>query len=100
MSAHDEASHLDCSEALYRMMQFVDGELPGTDADAIAEHLGTCAPCLAEHDMDQMVKQLVRRAEPCCSAPPQLRTTILQQITTIAEDGSYTQVTRRVTYEE
>lgn len=100
MSTHDHDSHMDCSQALYRMMQYVDGELQPGDAELIATHLTTCAPCLAEHDMDQMVKALVQRSCHEDPAPPRLRTTILQSMQTWGADGTYTEVTRRITYEE
>lgn len=85
MSTHDQESHLDCGQALYQMMQYVDGELQEGQAELLAVHLRTCGPCLAEHDMDLMVKQLVRRScaeDSVEAAPPALRTTIMQSITT------------------
>lgn len=102
MSSRDDhlADHIECSQALYRMMQYVDGELPGVDAEAIAAHLTTCTPCLEEHDVDLMVKQLVRRSCQEGPAPAHLRTTILQSYTAYGSDGSVTEVTRQITYEE
>lgn len=98
MSEHD--GHVDCTQALYRMMQYVDGELTAEDAQRIAVHLETCAPCLEEHDIDQMVKQVVHRSCQEGPAPAHLRTTIMQTITATSSDGSYTEITRRVTYRD
>lgn len=86
--------HIDCSQALYRMTEYLDGEMTSEDAREIAEHLTTCVACLTEHDLDQVLKELVQRSCACESAPPTLRTTIMQRITTICDDGSWTEVTQ------
>lgn len=86
--------HIDCSQALYRMTEYLDGEMPTDDAREIAEHLTTCAACLTEHDLDQVLKDLVQRSCSRETAPPQLRTTIMQRITTICDDGTWTEVTQ------
>ena len=91
---HDAQSHMECSQALYRMMQYVDGELTRADAEQIAAHLQTCGPCLDEHDVDLLVKQLVHRSCQEGPAPAHLRTTIMRSITTYGCDGSYTEVRR------
>ena len=91
--SHD-AEHMDCSQALYRMMEYVDGEMTADDTRLLAAHLTSCAPCLAEHDLDQMLRELVQRSCACEPAPPQLRATIMQRITTICDDGSWTEVTQ------
>ena len=90
--------HIDCSQALYRMTEYLDGEMTAEDAREVAKHLTTCAPCLAEHDIDQVLKALVQRSCAREAAPAQLRTTIMQRITTICDDGSWAEVTevRRV----
>ncbi|MGO1166779.1 MAG: mycothiol system anti-sigma-R factor [Janibacter sp.] len=90
MSAED----YDCSQALYRMTEYLDGEMTGQEELEVREHLTTCAPCLAEHELDQLLKDLVQRSCACESAPEQLRATIMQRITTICDDGSWTEVTQ------
>ena len=91
--SHD-AEHMDCSQALYRMMEYVDGEMTAEDTRLLAAHLTSCAPCLAEHDLDQVLRELVQRSCACEPAPPQLRATIMQRITTICDSGSWTEVTQ------
>ena len=37
---------LDCSQALLRMFEYLDGEMTGADAHQIQAHLDECAECL------------------------------------------------------
>ena len=92
--SHDDA-HMDCSQALHRMMEYVDGEMTEADGAEIAEHLTECVPCLEEHEREQVLKQILRRS--CAqqeAAPARLRATIMQRITAICDDGSWTEVTQ------
>jgi anti-sigma factor (TIGR02949 family) len=86
--------HMDCSQALLRMMEYVDGEMTADDARDFAAHLASCSPCLAEHDLDQVLREVVHRSCAQEQAPPQLRATIMQRITTICDDGSWSEVTQ------
>ena len=76
------------------MTEYLDGEMTDEDAKDIARHLAECSPCLEEHHLEQVLKQLVRRSCSKETAPSQLRTTIMQRITTICDDGSWTEVTQ------
>jgi mycothiol system anti-sigma-R factor len=76
----DEA---DCSEALHRVFEYLDGEMGSDDSAKIAAHLAHCAACLQQYDLDTMVKALVKRSCPPESAPTHLRAMIVQRITTI-----------------
>nr|WP_257910007.1 zf-HC2 domain-containing protein [Janibacter limosus] len=66
--SHDDAN-MDCSQALYRMMEYVDGEMTPEDTQALREHLSGCAPCLAERDIDRVLRQIVQRSCACEPAP-------------------------------
>jgi len=83
-----QPSALDCSQALLRMFEYLDGEMTGADANQIHAHLQECAECLRQYQVDQMVKLVVKRA--CCSeqAPVALRQTILRRLTVIRLDAS------------
>ncbi|MEI2669886.1 MAG: mycothiol system anti-sigma-R factor [Marmoricola sp.] len=62
----------DCSEALSRMMWFIDNELDQADCAQIQSHLDECAPCLDKYNLERTVKALVSRS--CSeSAPDALR---------------------------
>ncbi len=79
-AGHDDP---DCSETLHRLYEYLDGEMTTDDTQKIAHHLAACAPCMEQHDLEQAVKAIVRRACPQECAPPSLRTSIVQRITTI-----------------
>ncbi len=82
MSAGHEHS-TDCTEALLRVYEFLDGEMGPDDCAKIQAHLDECERCLRAYHLDRTLKALVRRS--CASevAPPQLRATILTRITTV-----------------
>ena len=67
MTQDAHAGHGDCSEVLHRIYEYLDGEMSADDVRRVAAHLNECQPCLAEHDLDVALKQVVRRS---CSARP------------------------------
>jgi len=69
----------ECREAVENLFEFLDSELPETDGDRIREHIAACERCLAEYDLEDHLRQLVRRS---CSehAPERLRMRIKAQI--------------------
>jgi anti-sigma factor (TIGR02949 family) len=77
---HDD---FDCSRARLQLYEYLDGEMDPDDIAKIREHLAHCGPCLKEYDLDQMLKELVRRACSREAAPTQLRLQIMSRITTI-----------------
>ena len=70
----------DCSEALLRVYEYLDGELDSNDCAKIQEHLDECAPCLEEYNLDTTLKALIRRSCGSEHAPDTLRTTIMSRI--------------------
>ena len=96
--AHD---HADCSETMYRIMEYLDGEMTEADMVKIAAHLDGCQPCLAEHDLEMMMKALVKRSCACEEAPPSLRTTILQSFTSYSTaDGTVVEECTRIQHDD
>ncbi len=73
----------DCSEALHRVYEYLDGEMTSDDTAKIAHHLEECGPCLEQYDLDKALKALVKRSCQCEEAPVALRTQIMARITTI-----------------
>ncbi|HMU35595.1 MAG TPA: mycothiol system anti-sigma-R factor [Marmoricola sp.] len=72
----------DCSEALSRMMWFIDNELDQADCAQIQSHLDECAPCLDKYNLERTVKALVSRS--CSeSAPAALRARIQMSIQSV-----------------
>jgi mycothiol system anti-sigma-R factor len=78
-----ELNESDCSEALHRVFEYLDGELPDHERSKIAAHLAHCAACLQQYDIDTMVKGLVKRSCAQESAPTHLRGLIIQRITAV-----------------
>ena len=92
-----------CSQVLEQMFTYLDGELGEPDLHLVREHLDECAPCMSEHDVDKMVKALIRRAAGGEVAPGALRDKIIVEITQqvsrhpAPQGGEVTHVTTQVT---
>jgi mycothiol system anti-sigma-R factor len=74
------------------MFTYLDGELGEPDLHLVREHLEECAPCMSEHDVDQVVKKLIHRAAGGDHAPEKLRERIVLQITELSRVGTTTTV--------
>lgn len=85
MSTHHEreTSAGSCADVVLRLFEFVDDETEPLDRDRIQAHLDECRSCLAEYELDLLLKTLVRRACARQTAPAQLRAQILTQITSV-----------------
>ena len=83
-TASGDAAHsaVDCEEAIGKLFEFLDSELPEADADRIRAHLEYCEPCLAEYDVEEHVRALVRRSCAEC-APVELHVRIRQSLTVL-----------------
>ena len=66
-----ELNEADCSEALHRVFEYLDGELEPSEHAQIAAHL------------DTMVKGLVKRSCEHERAPVHLRGLVIQRITAV-----------------
>ena len=76
----DSSERTDCSEALLRVYEYLDGELGPDDVAKIQAHLDECGPCLKEYDLDTTLKALIKRSCGREPAPDSLRTTIMTRI--------------------
>jgi mycothiol system anti-sigma-R factor len=83
MTQDAHAGHGDCSEVLHRIYEYLDGEMSADDVRRVAAHLNECQPCLAEHDLDVALKQVVRRSCSGETTPPAVRLQIMQRITMV-----------------
>lgn len=69
----------ECREAVDNLFEFLDSELPEIDGDRIRQHIADCERCLAEYDVEDHLRQLVRRS--CSeSAPAELHLRIKAHI--------------------
>ena len=78
--------HADCSEVLHHIYEYLDGEMSPDDVKRVATHLAECRPCLAEHDLDAAVKQVVKRSCAETQAPAALRMRIVERISILRTD--------------
>lgn len=79
--SHDE---VDCTEAIARLFEFLDHEIDELAGDRIRRHLADCGPCLAEYDVGDHVKALVKRS--CTeSAPTSLHLRIRERLVELRE---------------
>ena len=69
----------ECEEALDRLFEYIDHELPDEEVHRIGEHLKTCPPCEAEHKINEKIKRLVNSAHHE-TAPDALRQKVLDAI--------------------
>jgi len=76
----------ECEEALDRLFEFIDDELPEEELRRIGSHLKTCPPCEAEHKIKEKIKNLTSRTGGD-QAPEELRERILASIRS-ARDGA------------
>ncbi|WP_334685053.1 mycothiol system anti-sigma-R factor [Intrasporangium calvum] len=74
------AGRTDCSEALLRVYEFLDGELGPGECAKIQAHLDECGPCLNEYNLDTTLKALIKRSCNAEHAPDALRTSIMTRI--------------------
>ncbi|MDM7832451.1 mycothiol system anti-sigma-R factor [Cellulomonas edaphi] len=73
-----------CDEAVSELWAYLDAELEEPDAERVRSHLQACGGCLEEHDIELVVKKLVRRCYAQDeSAPDQLRDKIRAQLVTV-----------------
>ena len=79
---------IDCSEVLDQMYEYLHHELDDDRLTLIERHINDCGPCLAEYDLEEMVKELVNRSCHCTPAPGALRGAIVARIAEIRVDGS------------
>lgn len=83
MTTHDDApNRVDCAQAIEQLFEFLDAEIDDERGDLIRVHLASCETCLAEYDVVDHIKALVKRS---CGeqAPAELRARIRAQLTVV-----------------
>lgn len=69
-----------CEEALARLMEFIDGELPLDEEAAVKKHLDICTRCYPRYDFQRAYREFARRLHDSEQAPPKLRRRLFQRI--------------------
>lgn len=81
-TAGRSSSGCDCDEAVAELWAYLDSELEPIEAERVKEHLESCDGCLGEHDVELVVKKLVKRCwEQDEAAPADLRARIHATLT-------------------
>ena len=66
-----------CRQALERVYEFLDGELPAADAALIKQHFERCQACYPVLKYCKSFQEALERASSCqCCAPDDLKTKI------------------------
>jgi mycothiol system anti-sigma-R factor len=69
-----------CEEALSRLMEFVDGELPIAEETAVKKHLDICNRCYPQYDFQRTYVEFTRRLHNREHAPAALRRQLFRRI--------------------
>jgi mycothiol system anti-sigma-R factor len=70
---------MDCDDAIYRIYQYLDGELTVWRRRAITRHLDDCPPCAQGFDFEIELRQVI--ASKCRDeVPPDLKRRIAEAI--------------------
>lgn len=70
----------DCEDSrVQKIYEYLDGALSCDDLAEIKDHLDTCADCAGEHDLECVIRSVVKRS---CKevAPENLKASILERI--------------------
>lgn len=62
----------DCGEALDKLYDFLDGELPGATRDEIAAHLEQCRDCWPQFNFERLFLDRLAAAGECREPSPEL----------------------------
>lgn len=76
----DKPSMMRCEEALARLMEFVDGELPIDEEAAVKKHLDICNRCYPQYDFQRAYHEFTRRLGDRDHAPAALRRRLFHRI--------------------
>ncbi len=69
-----------CDEALDKLFEFIDHELPEDEVFRIGEHLRDCPPCEAERRINEKLRSLTQQCGGGECAPDELKSRILDTI--------------------
>ena len=69
-----------CEHVLARLWEYLDGELPADDDEAVRRHLEVCTRCYPRYNFQRAYLEYVRRIREKGSAPPALRRRLFQRL--------------------
>lgn len=69
-----------CEQALARLMEYIDGELPTDEQAAVKTHLDICDRCYPQYDFQRAYHEFTRRIRERDHAPVNLRRRLFRLI--------------------
>lgn len=69
-----------CEHVLERLWEFLDGELPPEDEQAVKKHLDICNRCYPQYDFQRAYFEFTRRVQDRDHAPSSLRRSLFEKI--------------------
>jgi anti-sigma factor (TIGR02949 family) len=69
-----------CEDALSRLWEFLDGELPLEDEAAVKKHLDVCNRCYPHYDFQRAYFEYARQVQERQHAPTALRRDLFRRI--------------------
>ena len=70
-------SRADCEAIVRRLWPYLDGKLPDTDRDRVAEHLTTCQACASHFDFARAFLDAVHAMHPEATSDDALKQRVL-----------------------
>lgn len=74
-----EPKGVTCRDAVERLWEYIDGELPATEAENVQRHLEACRSCHPHFDFQKAFCAFLRSVDQS-SAPPELRRSIFLRL--------------------
>lgn len=71
---------INCEDALSRLWEFLDGELPLEDEAAVKKHLDVCSRCYPHYDFQSAYFEYARKLRDQEQAPATLRRELVRGI--------------------
>ncbi len=69
-----------CEDALARLWDFLDGELPAGEENAVRKHLEVCHRCYPQYDFQRAYFEYARQIRERDVARPELRRRLFERI--------------------
>lgn len=74
-----EQKPVNCRDAVERLWEYIDGELPASEAENVKRHLAACGRCHPHFDFQKAFCEFLRDADHT-TAPPGLRRDIFLRL--------------------
>lgn len=71
---------LDCTEAVNKLWDYLDGQLNESDREAVRNHVEVCSQCFPHAGFGQVVLDAVAKVRAAEPEPPSLRDSVLARL--------------------